>query len=227
MSYIGKAPANAALTADDITDGIISTAKLQNDAVDNTKLDLADNFAFTGTVTGTPSDMVLLNTVDALSGTSAVVWNSSFITSTYKFYYIVAHKLFMATDSATMRLYLSSDNGSSFTDDTRKTQFYQNLYGGGSNGQDQATVSSSGYAQLGSAHSDGTSGGSANIFLNGIGYAGYKYINFLYTHLNAGGDAYTYNGSFEHRNTSVINYVKLQASTGDVKGVYSLYGVKN
>ena len=227
MSYIGKAPANSALTADDITDGIISTAKLQNDAVDNTKLDLADNFAFTGTVTGTPNDMVLLNTVDALSGTSAVVWNSSIITSTYKHYYILCHKQFMATNSATMNLYLSHNNGSSFIGDTRKTQYYNNLYGAGSNNQEQATVSNGGYAQLGSAHSDGTSGGSANIFLNSLGYAGYKYINFLYTHMNAGGEAYTYNGSFELRNTDVINYVKLQASTGNVKGVYSLYGVKN
>ena len=195
--------------------------------VASTGIDLSDTFAFTGTVSGTPRDMVLLNTVDALSGTSAVVWNSSIVTSTYKHYYILCHKQFMASNNATMRLYLSHDNGSSFIGDTRKTQFYQNLYGGSSSGQEQATVSNAGYAQLGSAHSDGTAGGSANIFLNSLGYAGYKYINFLYTHMNAGGEAYTYNGSFEHRNTDVINYVKLQASTGNVKGVYSLYGVKN
>ena len=198
-----------------------------DDAITADKINLANNFAFTGTVTGTPSDMVLLNTVDALSGTSAVVWNSSIVTSTYKHYYILCHKQFMASNNATMRLYLSSDNGSSFTGDTRKTQYYNNLYGAGSNNQEQATVSNGGYAQLGSAHSDGTAGGSANIFLNSLGYVGYKYINFLYTHMNAGGEAYTYNGSFEHRNTSVINYVKLQSSSGNVKGIFSLYGVKN
>ena len=171
-----------------------------DDAITSDKINLANTFAFTGTVSGT-SDMVLLNTVDALSGTSAVVWNSSIVTSTYKHYYILCHKQFMASNNATMRLYLSHDNGSSFIGDTRKTQFYQNLYGGSSSGQEQATVSNAGYAQLGSAHSD--------------------------THMNAGGEAYTYNGSFELRNTDVINYVKLQASTGNVKGVYSLYGVKN
>jgi len=32
----------------------LPTAALADDAVDNTKLDLADNYAFTGTVTGTP-----------------------------------------------------------------------------------------------------------------------------------------------------------------------------
>ena len=52
MAYIGKTPTPAPLTSSDITDGIISTAKIANDAVNNTKLDLTDNFAFTGTVTG-------------------------------------------------------------------------------------------------------------------------------------------------------------------------------
>jgi hypothetical protein len=86
MAYIGVAPANAALTADDITDGIISTAKLQNDAVDNTKLDLADNFAFTGTVTGTPVGLTLLST-NTVSGTStSVVEFNDLFTSTYENY---------------------------------------------------------------------------------------------------------------------------------------------
>jgi len=38
MGYIGKQPANSALTADDITDGIISTAKIADDAVTSGKL---------------------------------------------------------------------------------------------------------------------------------------------------------------------------------------------
>ena len=33
MAYIGKIPAAAALTADDITDGIISNAKLAQDII--------------------------------------------------------------------------------------------------------------------------------------------------------------------------------------------------
>ena len=34
--------------------GSVGTSQLANDAVDNTKLDLADDYAFTGTITGTP-----------------------------------------------------------------------------------------------------------------------------------------------------------------------------
>ena len=40
MPFIGRTPTPVPLTSSDITDGIISTAKIANDAVDNTKLDL-------------------------------------------------------------------------------------------------------------------------------------------------------------------------------------------
>ena len=52
MGFIGNQPTPVPLTSSDITDGIISTAKIANDAVDNTKLDLTANYAFTGTVSG-------------------------------------------------------------------------------------------------------------------------------------------------------------------------------
>ena len=52
MGFIGVQPATVPLTSSDITDGIISTAKIADDAVGNTKLDLTANYAFTGTITG-------------------------------------------------------------------------------------------------------------------------------------------------------------------------------
>ena len=41
MGFIGVQPATVPLTSSDITDGIISTAKIADDAVGNTKLDLS------------------------------------------------------------------------------------------------------------------------------------------------------------------------------------------
>ena len=38
MPYLGKQPAQAALTSSDITDGIITTAKIQDTAITNAKL---------------------------------------------------------------------------------------------------------------------------------------------------------------------------------------------
>ncbi len=55
MPFIGVQPASALLTSADIQDGQITTAKIADDAVGNTKLDLTANYAFTGTVTGTVS----------------------------------------------------------------------------------------------------------------------------------------------------------------------------
>ena len=52
MAFIGRQPTPVPLTSSDITDGIISTAKIADDAVGNTKLDLSANYAFTGTITG-------------------------------------------------------------------------------------------------------------------------------------------------------------------------------
>ena len=66
MPFIGVQPATVPLTSSDITDGIVttakiadtavSTAKIADDAVGNTKLDLTANYAFTGTITGTPDN---------------------------------------------------------------------------------------------------------------------------------------------------------------------------
>ena len=53
MGFIGVQPTSAPLTSSDITDGIVTTAKIADDAVGNTKLDLSANYAFTGSVTGT------------------------------------------------------------------------------------------------------------------------------------------------------------------------------
>ena len=63
MSYLGRSPTGSILTGADIADGSISTAKIADtavstakiadDAVGTTKLDLSENYAFTGAVTGT------------------------------------------------------------------------------------------------------------------------------------------------------------------------------
>ncbi len=50
MPFIGVQPASALLTSADIQDGQITTAKIADDAVGNTKLDVSADYTFTGTV---------------------------------------------------------------------------------------------------------------------------------------------------------------------------------
>lgn len=56
MSYIGKAPADSALTAGDITDGIIVETKLADDAVTASKL--ASNAVVNASVSSTTADRI-------------------------------------------------------------------------------------------------------------------------------------------------------------------------
>ncbi len=57
MSYIGKAPAESAITAGDITDGIIVEGKLADDAVTANKL--ASNAVVNASVSSTTSDRIV------------------------------------------------------------------------------------------------------------------------------------------------------------------------
>jgi len=50
--YIGNFPTALPITTSDLTDGLVTTAKIANDAVDASKFDETDNYTFTGTVSG-------------------------------------------------------------------------------------------------------------------------------------------------------------------------------
>ena len=75
-----------------------------DDAITSDKINLANTFAFTGTVTGTPSDMLLLSSVDShTSPTSAVVFNSSVVDSTtYRSFLITGSHIYSVTNAQTL-----------------------------------------------------------------------------------------------------------------------------
>ena len=74
----------------------ITTPSITDDAVDNTKLDLASNYAFTGTVTGTPQTMVKTGSLVSTSDAGSYSINSCF-SATYLNYF-VTFKYAIATD---------------------------------------------------------------------------------------------------------------------------------
>ena len=115
----------------------IPTAGIADDAVGNTKLDLSANYAFTGTVTGTPQVFVQI-TKTTLSGT-ATAWNPIF-TSDYDNYMVqfdnvgstatgtqVFFKFYNETGATSDNIYrgrtqIIDSNG------TDRSQNYQNSY---------------------------------------------------------------------------------------------------
>jgi len=62
MGYLGNVRPTIALVADDITDGAVTAAKIATDAVGSSELNLAANYAFTGTVTGVGKLVQIVNT---------------------------------------------------------------------------------------------------------------------------------------------------------------------
>jgi hypothetical protein len=69
----------------------VTTAKIADDAVGNTKLDLTANYAFTGTVTGTNGSWNKISTNTISSAVNTVEWTG--IDDTYKVYAVVVNNM--------------------------------------------------------------------------------------------------------------------------------------
>lgn len=81
MGFIGRQPTPAPLTSSDIADGIVSKAKIANDAIDNTKLDLTDDYAFTGTITGAGQSLRANHKPIIINGDMQVAQRSTSVSS--------------------------------------------------------------------------------------------------------------------------------------------------
>lgn len=119
MPYIGQSPASKLLTASDITDGVISTAKLADssvltakladDSVGNTKLDLSADYAFSGTVTGAGTH-TLLGTTTASSSANVTFTSSTF--TGFNIYMIDGIMVQPASNDVKLRLRVAGSDGS-------------------------------------------------------------------------------------------------------------------
>lgn len=90
----------------------VRTGGITADAVDNTILDLTDDFAFTGTISGTPTgmDMLIANTTS--SPASSVDFSNTYLNSTYDTY-LVIFRITPSTDATNLFVRFSTD-GSTF-----------------------------------------------------------------------------------------------------------------
>ena len=113
----------------------IPKAGITDDAVDNTKLDLSSNYAFTGTVTGVPSGLTKITSYTIPSSTSEFNLNGIF-TTTYDHYMILASGLGVTSSGGywSIRLNKASDN-SHITSNYVNTSL---AYGGGTTGSQRS-----------------------------------------------------------------------------------------
>ena len=170
--------------------------------------------------------MVLLDTETISSSTTSVIWNSSIITTTYSDYIIRIHSYEPVSDGYRLRLYPSTDNGSSFVDGNTQGQFFRRITNsGGNTGLEDDNQDDFIFIGGGAGNDDGE-GGSFRIDLIGLTQANCKkYVT--YDHIGKEPtDAYHWVGGAMINTTSAINYLKLQNSSGNItQGTFSLYGV--
>ena len=190
-------------------------------------MNLADNYAFTGTVSGA-SGLVKLNTTDITSATATLVFNNTLITDTYDKYIIAYQGFSPVTNQAYPRSRYSTDNGSSFETGTFNYGYQYSRLGG-------AGVSGSGSTKTDYAQSDFTFSSTIADHVSGIYYIdGLRdatlnlHIKHDFVHRSATGGTYFNEAqeAWQYSKTVAMNYIEFSFSTGNIAdGTFTLFGV--
>tara|TARA_R100000900_G_scaffold75209_1_gene59035 strand:- start:788 stop:1444 length:657 start_codon:yes stop_codon:yes gene_type:complete len=212
----------------------IPTAGIANDAVDNTKLDLASNYAFTGTVTGA-SDIELISTNHITSASVSVCDFTSFSTD-YNHLILKVADFEPSGNNGQLIIRLQTTGSSGFASGSNnymssRTRVYgnagsytnnqsgfENNYGVAGLGQNS---SGNGYVETGS-HTD--------LYFNNIHSTtkGKGYYGVFWGGNDSGNQCHQIFGStyVGTGRMDALTGIRLRSSSGDVKGRFSLYGVR-
>jgi len=249
MGYIGKKPTPVPLTSSDVTDGIISNAKLAQDVISaETALTSApadtDEFLLSdaGTLKRIDYSLIkgggmyeLLQTQTISSNVSSVDFTSTQMTTSHQDYLIIFSGVRFDADTVKFQFRVSTDGGSSYDsssnyryanigrDDNSTTNTFQ------SNADDDITLH---VRDTGNATGESISG-IIEMFdpLNQTSDNKFFTMNFRTTHFDSnnflvqGSGA----GAFDDAGTedSVINGVRLLPTSNNISaGVFSIYGRK-
>jgi hypothetical protein len=201
-----------------------------DDAITADKINLANNFAFTGTVTGTPTGLTFLQGVDADNSAAAItIGSSSLLSSTYKVFMLQGINLTMATDTANMHVQFII--GGSTKNDAYYSYVRTRMYAGSS------TVS--GYASQGDTQipyvgeSMGTSAGENGYFTaylyNPSDTNDYKTFQMISGTQDSSRDQQQNVTSGTYKaDTGAVTGISFFSSSGNIAaGRFNLYGVAN
>lgn len=204
------------------------------DKIQSESINLADNFAFSGTVTGAGSRLNLLNTTNA-SSASSVIFNSSLITSTYDQYLISCPNLVVFTSTANMRMYASENNGSNtFSGFYSGTQYSQATQDPSDNSY-QTDANQSYFTFLDSAMY--SSGGledsthqfemilTVNYTSNNTGIKAYCNTRQIHSNGHEVAHLLSMKDAQSGGTTRTTNYIRMQASSGNISGTFKLWGI--
>ena len=188
-------------------------------------VNLADNFAFTGTVSGTQG-LVLLQTVTASDDTTVTVGSSSLFTSTYKVYQIHLLNIHPTDNTVEFRCRMSK-GGSVITAQEYEYARHQVTYNStsgvvrGSNSDDHVNLAES----VGNAGEASISG--VHILYNPTETTFRKFVNFNSVSMDINANFANNDGMYVHEGSSAaIDGVQFFFDNGDIQsGTFKLYGV--
>jgi len=204
--------------------------------VASTGIDLSDTFAFTGTVTGTPSDMTKISTTTVSSAVSSIDFET--FSTDYKFFCWHLFNITPATNSASLNLRFKTSSSSSYRADsnsyaTARDRVYM---GGGSSWVDSANGFNSNagmvYMGLNSAGNGFAEAGKYSIvYINDVhstnqrkswsahSWGGQDNQN---NHIHMSSTTYVGSGSMD-----AVTGVRFLFSTGNIaSGSITMYGLK-
>ena len=200
----------------------VNTGGLALDAVDNTILKLDDDYALTGTVSGSGMNLLLDSTVTTSGGEVNI--SSTYINSTYDDYYLVFN-IDPATDNTNLNIKVFVD-GSILTGDVYASEVAILSASAYYNDNDTSSFRLNSHG-VGNAVGEGISGQvlfqNVNDTSHPFCYSGFN--NFFNTGGNHNADAFA--GSLIPANrASVVNGIRINMSGGELVGDFKLYGIR-
>ena len=201
-------------------------------------INLSDNFAFTGTVSGTPSNLVLIKTISISDDTTVSFVNGAndvVFDSTYKVYKVFGTSLNVRDQNAVeVGFKASIDGGSNYNVSKRIVGLKNNIGGSGDTNFQSNAYSSPDQTGLGvfSLNIDGDQAENTVDFemtiYNPAKTSGYKYMRVLSNFRRTGGYGEMSDVNQMMMTNSAVNAFQIGLSASNIDtGFISLYGVKS
>ena len=188
-------------------------------------MNLADTYAFTGTVSGSGYD--LLNTVTA-NNDANVTFNSTYITSNYKKYIVSVIDLVPSTDAQHLKFLASTDDFSSDLGSYQRSISHENNQSTGNLDEVNASANMDPLQITGSGSCGSATGEGACFDFHLFNPSGslYKNIAILGTFMDNATSMRMIIGSANITSTSAVNAIRFFMASGNIaSGTFKLYGV--
>ena len=195
------------------------------DKIQSESINLADNFAFTGTVSGTPSDFTLIQSI-TVSNSANFAFNNTKLTG-FDIYIVKILDLVPASNGVEFRTYGSTNNGSSFATGAWSVGGYYFAMNTGTHGQ--MNRNNQDYIDINITFGNTASyGGCLQYeFFDLNTSEPMKWVHGQDTHWHNNGNQYGQWFGARFGQAGNLNYLKWQFSSGNIATAkVSLYGVK-